>query len=231
MKRIPRGALAALLAMLIVALSPGPASAGRKETRKVEDAIEVLEDIMAIPEKGIPDELLRQARAIAVIPSVIKVGYVVGGKFGRGVVLVRRKNGWSYPSFVTIAGASLGFQVGAQSSDLILVFMTKKSVNGLRSAKLTLGADASVAAGPVGRHGEAATDITMKAEIYSYSRSRGLFLGVSLAGAGLVTDQKSNSRFYDEEDIGVYEIFDGTVKHVPEVAKRLVRLVEKYAGK
>ncbi len=205
-----------------------PASAGRKETRKVEDAIEVLEDIMAIPERSIPEELLGQARAIAIIPSVIKVSYVLGGKFGRGVVLVRNKRGWSYPSFVTITGASLGFQAGAQSSDIILVFMTQKSVEGLRHAKFTLGADASVAAGPVGRHGEAATDITMKSEIFSYSRSRGLFAGVSLAGAALIADQKSNVRFYDVEDIGVYEIFEGRLDEVPDVAEKLVKTLNKY---
>ncbi len=219
--------MTALLAAFLILLTSYPASAGRKETRKVEDAIEVMEDIMSIPEKSIPEDLLREAHAIAIIPSVIKVGYVVGGKFGRGVVVVRNKTGWSYPSFITIAGASLGFQVGAQSSDVILVFRTKKSVDGLRRAKFTLGADATVAAGPVGRHSEAATDVTMKAEIYSYSRSRGLFAGVSLAGAAIVTDQKSNSRFYDEEDIGVYEIFDGTVKNVPSIAKKLVRTLEK----
>jgi len=219
--------MTALLAAFLILLTSYPASAGRKETRKVEDAIEVMEDIMSIPEKSIPEDLLREAHAIAIIPSVIKVGYVVGGKFGRGVVVVRNKTGWSYPSFITIAGASLGFQVGAQSSDVILVVRTKKSVDGLRRAKFTLGADATVAAGPVGRHSEAATDVTMKAEIYSYSRSRGLFAGVSLAGAAIVTDQKSNSRFYDEEDIGVYEIFDGTVKNVPSIAKKLVRTLEK----
>ncbi len=221
--------IVSVLAVVLVVLTALPAAAGRKETRKVEDAIEVIEDIMAIPEKSIPEDLLREAKAIAIIPSVIKVSYVIGGKFGRGVVLVRNKSGWSYPSFVTIAGASLGFQAGAQSSDIILVFMTQKSVDGLRHAKFTLGADASVAAGPVGRHGELATDIAMKAEIYSYSRSRGLFAGVSLAGAALVTDQKSNVRFYDVEDIGVYEIFEGKLDEVPDVAEKLVRTIEKYS--
>jgi len=216
------------LALFLMLFTSLPASAGRKETRKVEDAIEVLEDIMSMPEKSIPADLLREAKGIAIIPSVVKVGYVVGARYGRGVVLVHNKSGWSYPSFITIGGASVGFQVGAQSSDIVLLFMTRKSVDGLRSAKLTLGADASVAAGPVGRHGEAATDITMKSEIYSYSRSRGLFVGVSLAGAGIVTDQKSNSRFYDEEDIGVYEIFEGKVKNVPDIAKKLVKKLNKY---
>jgi len=224
-----RDLAASVLAVVLVVLTALPAAAGRKETRKVEDAIEVIEDIMAIPEKSIPEDLLKEAKAIAIIPSVIKVSYVIGGKFGRGVVLVRNKSGWSYPSFVTIAGASLGFQAGAQSSDVILVFMTQKSVDGLRHAKFTLGADASVAAGPVGRHGELATDISMKAEIYSYSRSRGLFAGVSLAGAALVTDQKSNVKFYDVEDIGVYEIFEGKLDEVPDVAEKLVRTLGKYS--
>jgi len=219
--------MTAFLAVFLILLSSYPAMAGKKETRKVEDAIEVMEDIFAIPEKSIPENLLRDAQAIAIIPSVFKAGLYVGGKFGRGVVVVRNKSGWSYPSFITIAGASLGFQVGAQSSDVILVFRTKKSVHGLRRAKFTLGADATVAAGPVGRHSEAATDITMKAEIYSYSRSRGLFAGVALTGAAIVTDQKSNSKFYDVEDVGVYEIFDGALKHVPAIAKKLVRTLER----
>ncbi|MFQ5480640.1 MAG: lipid-binding SYLF domain-containing protein [Thermodesulfobacteriota bacterium] len=217
----------ALIAVFLILFTSYPASAGRKETRKIEDAIDVMEAIMAIPEKSIPENLLREAHAIAIIPSVIKAGYVVGGKFGRGVVLTHNKSGWSYPSFITIAGASLGFQVGAQSSDVILIFRTKKSVDGLRRAKFTLGADATVAAGPVGRHGEAATDITLKAEIYSYSRSRGLFAGVSLEGAAIVTDQKSNSNFYNEDDIGVYEIFDGTVKTVPGIVHKLISTLER----
>ncbi len=219
--------LTALTTVFMILLISYPASAGKKETRKVEDSIEVMEAIMAIPEKSIPENLLREAHAIAIIPSVIKVGYVVGGKFGRGVVIIRNKSGWSYPSFITIAGASLGFQVGAQSSDVILVFRTKKSVDGLRRAKFTLGADATVAAGPVGRHGEASTDITMKAEIYSYSRSRGLFAGVSVAGAAIVTDQKANSRFYDVEDVGTYEIFEGTVRNVPSIANKLRNTLER----
>ncbi len=219
--------MTAFLAVFLILLTSYPASAGKKETRKIEDAVEVMEDILAIPEKSIPEELLRNAKAIAIIPSAIKVGYVIGAKYGRGVVLVRNKSGWSNPSFITIAGASLGLQAGAQSSDVILVFMTKKSIAGLRQAKFTLGADATVAAGPVGRHSEAATDITMKAEIYSYSRSRGLFAGISVAGGAIVTDQKSNSRFYNEEDVGVYEIFDGTVKHVPSIAKKLIATLER----
>lgn len=219
--------LTSALVLFLILLTSYPALAGRKETRKVEDAIEVMNDIMAIPEKSIPEDLLREAHAIAIIPSVIKVGYVVGGKYGRGVVVMRNKSGWSYPSFITIAGASLGFQIGAQSSDVILVFRTKKSVDGLRQTKFTLGADATIAAGPVGRHGEAATDIALKAEIYSYSRSRGLFAGVSLEGAAIVTDQKANSSFYNEDDIGVYEIFDGSVKNVPAIAKKLVRTLNR----
>lgn len=219
--------LTALITAFMILLISYPASAGKKETRKIEDAIEVMDAIMAIPEKSIPENLLREAHAIAIVPSVIKVSYGVGGKFGRGIVLVRNKTGWSYPSFITIAGASLGFQIGAQSSDVILIFRTKKSVDGLRRTKFTLGADATVAAGPVGRHGEASTDIGLKAEIYSYSRSRGLFAGVSLEGAAIVTDDKSNADFYNEEKVSVYEIFEGRVGTVPGITHKLISALER----
>ncbi|MBI3024863.1 MAG: lipid-binding SYLF domain-containing protein [Candidatus Tectomicrobia bacterium] len=149
-------------------------------------AATLIREITAIPEKGMPPALLRNAHGIAIIPGVIKVGLVLGGRYGKGVLLVRNPaGGWEEPKEITLTGGSLGWQVGVQSTDVILVFKSAKSVEGFASGKITLGADASVAAGPVGRHAEAATDVQLKSEVYSYSRNRGLFVGVSLEGSGL----------------------------------------------
>lgn len=154
----------------------------------VRVAAAVVREISAIPEKAMPPALLKNAHAIAVIPNVIKAGLVVGGRYGKGVLLVRdAAGGWQAPAEISITSGSLGWQIGVQSTDVILVFKTPRSVQGLASGKVTLGADASVAAGPVGRHAEAATDIQLKAEVYSYSRNRGLFAGVSFEGSGLQT--------------------------------------------
>lgn len=156
---------------------PGPAGpaiarAGQAEDDRLHSATDVLHQISEIPENAIPPELLANAYGIAVIPGVIKAGFVVGGRWGKGVIAVRQDSGWSNPSFITLAGGSIGWQIGAQSTDIILVFKTRRGVENLAASKVTLGADAAVAAGPVGRQASAATDAQMKAEIYSYSRSR-----------------------------------------------------------
>src|SRR5262245_29627717 len=157
-------------ALLAAALLPGASRAGGREALVVGNAIEVLEQSCAIPEKCIPSALLREAAGVAIFPNIIKAGFVVGGKHGKGVVLVRCKDGvWSNPIFVTLTGGSIGWQAGAQSTDLILVFRTGRSVERILNnrGKLTLGADVGVAAGPVGRQAAAATDAQLKAEIYS----------------------------------------------------------------
>ncbi len=213
--------------MLLAVLGSVPAAAGAKETEKVENAIDVLKAITAIPEQGIPPSLLRNAHGIAIIPSVVKVGFVVGGRYGTGVLVVRPKGKtWSDPSFVSLAGGSVGWQIGAQSTDIILVFKSKKSISGILSGKFTLGADASIAAGPVGRHAGAGTDVRLKAEIYSYSRSRGLFAGVALEGAALQIDDKANGRFYNKEYINPYEIFYKDSVETPVVATRFKKQLD-----
>jgi lipid-binding SYLF domain-containing protein len=195
-------------AMAVVLLfSAGNLEAGAKETKTIRNAVEVLEEITAIPEKGIPPSLLQDAQGIAVVPGVIKVGFVIGGRHGRGVLLIREKRaGWSNPVFVSITGGSVGWQIGAQSTDVILVFKSMKSIDGIMKGKFTLGADAAIAAGPVGRRAEAATDVQLKAEIYSYSRSRGLFAGVSVEGAALQIDDEANADFYGKEGIRAEEL-------------------------
>lgn len=216
------------VAVLIGLVHPAVVQAGAKEEKKVNDAAAVMSEIMAIPEKGIPPELLRNAEGIAIIPGLLKAGFVIGGRYGTGVVAVRRSDGrWSNPTFVYLAGGSFGLQIGAQSTDIVLVFKTSRSIDAMKRGKFTLGADASVAAGPVGRHAEAATDIMLKAEIYSYSRSRGLFAGVALEGAALQIDDNANIDFYNKPAVSVDDIFAGKVK-APAAAGNLRKVLEKY---
>lgn len=189
-----RRILFALLALLSVAL---PASAGRVEDERASEASRVLGEILRIPEESIPTKLLSEAQAIAVIPNVVKVGFVAAGRRGRGLIAVRGADGsWSNPSFITLTGGSVGFQAGVQSADVVLVFKSSRGVDSIVGGKFTLGADASAAAGPVGRSAQASTDEQLKAEIYSYSRARGLFAGVSLDGTALRIDNKSNQAVY-----------------------------------
>ncbi len=154
--------------VLCAVLSAAPAMAAGGEAARVASANDVMNQIMKIPEKSIPPALLQDAQGIAIIPGVIKLGFVVGGQYGRGVLVVREKDGsWSRPVFVTLTSGSVGWQIGAESTDFVLVFKTRKSIDGVLKGKFTLGADAAVAAGPVGRRADAATDVKLGAEIYS----------------------------------------------------------------
>ena len=183
-----------LLATLFAGL---PAVAGPIEDQRANDASRVLGEILRIPEDSIPTRLLEEAQAIAVIPNVVKAGFVFGGRRGRGLISIRGKDGtWASPSFITLTGGSVGFQAGVQSADVILVFRTRGGVDSIVNGKFTLGGDASVAAGPVGRSAQASTDEQLKAAIYSYSRARGLFAGVSLDGTRLAIDNHSNAAVY-----------------------------------
>ena len=192
--------------LLLVAL---PALAGEVEDKRAIEASRVLSEVLRIPEESIPANLLQEAQAVAVIPSVIKVGFMVGGRRGRGLIAIRGSDGtWSNPSFITLTGGSFGFQAGVQGADVILVFRTTRGVDSIVNGKFTLGADASVAAGPVGRAAQASTDAQLKASIYSYSRARGLFAGVSLDGTHLGIDNKSNQAVYGK-DKTARAIFEG----------------------
>jgi lipid-binding SYLF domain-containing protein len=162
---------------------------------------QVLAELIAIPGKQIPVSLLQDAQGVAIIPRVIKIGFVAGGRRGHGVVLVRdAAGGWTLPRFVTLTGGSLGWQAGVQGTDVVLVFTTQKSVNNLLNGKFTVGVDAAAAAGPVGRNAAAATDMSLQAEILSYSRSRGLFLGASIDGSAIEIDHAANAAFYASPD-------------------------------
>jgi lipid-binding SYLF domain-containing protein len=203
-----------------------PAHAATKEEKRVADATDVIDQLLRIPEQSIPPSLLARAYAIAVIPNVVKVGFGLGARRGKGVLVVRQEdNTWSNPAFVALTGGSLGFQIGAQSTDVILVFKTRHGVEGIANGKLTLGADASIAAGPVGRSTAAATDLQFRAEVYSYSRSRGLFAGVALEGAGVTMDRKANAAFYGSSSITPEQIFASSGNAAPAVANNFVQLL------
>lgn len=220
-----------VLAALLSATLVMPAWAGSSENEKATEAAVTLRELVRIPEKRIPPKLLQQAYAIAVIPDVLKVGFVFGGRRGEGLISVRTDDGkWSNPSFVTLTGASVGFQIGASSTDIVLVFKNRKSVERITRGKFTLGADASVAAGPVGRSAEAATDVRFESEVLSYSRSRGIFAGLSAEGASLSIDDTANGDFYEDTKIGPHEIFVSTNRNaLPEAGKDFVRTLENYA--
>ncbi len=202
------------------------ASAATKEEQRVSDATDVLDALLRIPEKSIPPSLLARAYAVAVIPNVIKAGFVFGARRGKGVIVVRQDDEtWSNPAFVTLTGGSVGWQAGVESSDIILVFKTRKGVTNIADGKLTLGAEASVSAGPVGRNAAIATDIQFKAEVMSYSRSRGLFAGVALDGSGVTMDRKANTAFYGSSNMSPDEIFRSSPNIAPDIANSFVQLL------
>lgn len=218
-----------LLASVALLVSAS-ALAATKQTRKLDDATTVLRQFVDIPENAIPPALLRQAHGIAVIPSVFKAGFVVGGRHGRGVLSVRTRDGsWSNPSFISLTGGSLGWQIGASSSDVILVFKSQRSVDRIADGQFSLGADASVAAGPVGRSAGASTNADFNAEVYSYSRSRGLFAGISLEGGRISIDQEANWRFYDQTGLDAYDILrNGDHSGLPESGERFIYTLDRY---
>jgi lipid-binding SYLF domain-containing protein len=212
------GLFALLLALLaLVAGSLRPAQAGEAQDRRADDAVRVLHEIQRAPDSSIPDRLLDQAHAIVVIPDVVKASFVFGARFGRGLMVVRGADGtWSNPVFVTLTGGSVGFQAGVQSTDVVLVFTSERGVNSLVDGDFTLGADAGVAAGPVGRNAQASTNGRMNAEIWSWSRSRGLFAGVSLDGSVMRIDLKADRAVYGESTPRM--IFENRTERAPSAA-------------
>jgi len=172
------------------------AEANTKASGRVEAAGTVLDEIQAAPDQRIPEEVLGSAECVAVVPSLLNGGFVFGGRYGKGVASCRTPKGWSAPAFFTIGGGSFGLQIGGQATDLVMLIMNKGGMDNLLSSKFKLGADASAAAGPVGRHASADTDWKMRAEVLTYSRSRGLFAGLELSGAVIKQDKGSTREFY-----------------------------------
>jgi len=180
-----------LFALLSCSLSFAESAAGRAET-----AATVLSEIMSAPDKGIPEEVLGSAKCVAVVPTLLKGGFIFGGAHGRGLATCRTGDGWSAPAPFAMTGGSFGFQIGVQGVDLVMLVMNDRGMQALLSSKFKLGADASAAGGPVGRHAEAATDWKMRAEVLTYSRARGLFAGVSLNGAVIGQDEDATRELY-----------------------------------
>jgi lipid-binding SYLF domain-containing protein len=221
-----------MFALIALACLPArDALAGVQETARADNALRVLKEIMLAPDKRLPASLIQDAQAIAVVPDVIKAGLVIGGRHGTGLISVKGPDGtWSNPSYIRMSGGSIGFQIGVESTDVILVFRTQRGVDSIVHGKFTLGADASVAAGPVGRDAHAATDAQLKAEIYSYSRSRGLFAGVALDGSVLAIDNDANQAVYGE-GMTPRRIFAGNLSNVPNEVVDFRDRLEEYTAR
>jgi lipid-binding SYLF domain-containing protein len=221
-----RVALSALLMGLALAFNTTYVHAQAREEGRLLMATEVLDEVRSQRDSAIPDRLLDRAYGIVVVPSVTKLAFIGGGRWGKGAMVVRDKDGrFTSPIFVTLAGASIGWQWGGSSTDIVLVFTTKAGIEGITGGKLTLGADAAVAAGPVGRTASAATDQNFAAEVYSYSRSRGLFAGVALDGTSISVDRKANANFYKKKGVMASEIINGTVTSDDDTARRFLAAV------
>ena len=194
---------------------------------RVDAAVQVVREIMSAPDGGIPDIIVRHATCIGVIPSVKKGAFIVGGSYGQGVVTCRTKTGWSAPVFIRLAGGSFGFQIGGQATDLVLVAVNDKGFQDLLRSKFKIGADASAAAGPVGRNASASTNILMNAELLSYSRAKGIFAGVDLNGADVSQNTDDTNTYYGEQDKSFADILHGGVP-VPSDARHFVSTVTRY---
>jgi lipid-binding SYLF domain-containing protein len=197
------------------------------DVNRTQKAAQVFKEIMNTPDQGIPSNLLESAKCIASIPGDKKFAFIFGGSYGRGLATCRTGHGWSAPMFVAIDSGSVGYQIGGSSTDLVMLFMNDHALQSLMSDKFKLGADASVAAGPVGRNAAASTDLKLNAEILSYSRSKGIFAGVSLNGAVMQADKSGDKAMYGD-DVNRREILDGKVA-VPASARALVEELGGYA--
>jgi len=198
--------LATPVLLSIVLVLASATTDGSRETEKIHSAVNVLKDFTEMKE-SIPHDLISEYKGIVIIPNLINAGFVAGGKRGRGIALVKLEDGtWSDPVFITLTGGSFGLQIGVQSVDLVLVFRHKGELTKVKNGDFTIGGDVSAAAGPVGRSSSANTDYKLEAEVYSYSRSRGLFAGISINGSNLGIDKKANADYYGS-DISSSDIF------------------------
>jgi lipid-binding SYLF domain-containing protein len=211
-------------AAIIALASQGTCFAQRNEEATVVAATNALTEVMSSPFNRAPQAMIANAHGVAIIPNVIRGGFIVGARHGRGLLFVREADGtWHAPVFITLSGGNIGWQAGVQSSDILLVFRTARSIEGLLSGKITLGADAAVAAGPVGRQGAVATDGQLRAEIFSYSRSRGLFAGLAIDGSVIQIDSVATGSFYRSPGPGQPVV-------VPPSAAKLTQMVVEFVG-
>jgi lipid-binding SYLF domain-containing protein len=207
-------------------LLPALASDREDDIGRVDKGTRVFHEIMAAPDKGIPRDLLEKARCVAIIPGEEKAAFIFGGNYGKGLATCRTATGWSAPMFIAVGGGSFGFQIGASFTDVVLLFMNDHALHSLLGDKFKIGADVTVAAGPVGRQASANTDVRLDAEILSYSRSKGLFAGISLDGAVVQADHSGDRAMYGH-DITHEEILSGRIP-VPESAHRLVEELGRF---
>lgn len=215
--------------MVLISMALCAAASDRRgaDLDRVQTSSTILSQIMSAPDRAIPDGIMNGAKCIAIVPSNLKASFIVGANYGKGVATCRTEHGWSAPVFFKMTGGSFGFQAGGQASDLVLIIRTDDGMQHLLQSKFKLGGDASASAGPVGRDAQASTDLTMRAQILTYSRSRGLFLGVSLSGAVIRQDQADTQAFYGK-DWTFYSLLNGQVAAPPD-AQALLNTVEKYA--
>ena len=211
-------------------LGAGSLGAADEAVERQDTAAQVLEEVMGTPEKGIPLDLMQKAHCVIIVPGVKKVGFIVGGRFGKGVASCRGAGGkgWTGPSTVRIEGGSVGLQIGGSSTDFVLLVMNERGAEKLIESKFTLGADAAVAGGPVGRSAQAQTDAQMHAQILSYSRSRGAFAGISLEGATLRQDQDDNRKIYGK-DVEPKAVLSGAIP-APASSRNLIATLTKYSS-
>ncbi len=187
---------AAAFLLSVFALSLPLQAQEAKTTERLQAAATVIDEIQGTPDKGVPEEVFGSAKCVAVVPGLLKGGFIVGARYGKGVASCRTATGWSAPAFFTVTGGSFGLQIGGQAVDLIMLIMNNQGMTNLLSSKFQLGADASVAAGPVGRHAEGSTDWKLKAQVLTYSRARGAFAGLTLNGARIAQDKDATREFY-----------------------------------
>src|ERR1700730_2529407 len=226
-----RSSLLMLFAGVVLAVACPGAHAQAREQGRLLTASQVLEELRGSRDEAIPVRLLERAYGIVVIPDLTKVAFFAGGRRGHGVLVVRDKQGrFTNPVFITMTGGSFGWQWGVQSTDIVLVITTPKGVEGINGGKVTLGADASVAAGPVGRQAEASTDASFKAEVYSYSRSRGVFAGLALDGTAITIDDEANAAFYHKPGVASGDIISGAVTSEDESVRRFLAAVAASTG-
>ena len=215
----------------LLSLASGLLLADKATDERLANAAKAFEEIMSVPDKGIPGSVLNKAECIVVVPGMKKGGFIVGGSFGRGAVTCRNKDksGWGAPAMVELGGGSVGLQIGGEATDVVMLIMNREGIDSLLKDKFTLGGDASVAAGPVGREATAETDVALKAKILSYSRSKGVFGGVSLQGTTLHQDEGAIKAVYGKQ-LNASDILGGGVT-TPPAAMQLNQVLTKYSAK
>ncbi|MFH0731912.1 MAG: lipid-binding SYLF domain-containing protein [Candidatus Omnitrophota bacterium] len=230
MKKVFRFFLVTTVSVALCSLNTPAYAAGKDLDYRVEEAADIFGEIMQMPDKAIPVDLLKNCAGVAIFPSVLSGGFIIGGRFGNGVILAmdEKTKAWSAPAFCNIGGLSYGFQIGGQAIDLVLIIGNKRGLKSLLAGKVTLGGDLAVSAGPVGRNAEAATDILLKTGVLSYSRSRGLFAGVAFKGAMILQDDNANEAYYNKELSSHDILFGQDVKPTP-AAIELIKTLDKYS--